>query len=275
MHTTVFLHEALKALNIQPGNTYIDATYGEGGHTQEIMNQGATVLAIDADKVQVAKGRERNHAVVQGLFKDIVTIAKENRLEHVDGILFDFGLSMEQLSKSGKGFSYKNNQEPLDMRLGEEGETAAELLNSLQGEELISDIMKYSEEKYSIDIAKRILGHRRKKALATVGDLKKVIDEIVPEEEPRHKVYARIFQAVRIITNSELEQIQKGLEGALGLIQSGGVIVTITFHSLEDRLVKKFGRSHNELIMEAIDVEKMRPLQSFERSAHLRVLQKK
>ena len=266
MHTTVFLHEALKALNIQPGNTYIDATYGEGGHTQEIMNQGATVLAIDADKVQVAKGRKRNHAVVQGLFKDIVAIAKENHLEHVDGILFDFGLSMEQLSKSGKGFSYKNNQEPLDMRLGEEGETAAELLNSLQGEELISDIMKYSEEKYSIGIAKRILGHRRKKAFATVGDLKKVIDEIVPEEEPRHKVYARIFQAIRIITNSELEQIQKGLEGALGLIQSGGVIVTITFHSLEDRLVKKMG---------AINVERVRPLQSFERSAHLRVLQKK
>ena len=266
MHTTVFLHEAIKALNVKPGNTYIDATYGEGGHTQEIISQGGTVLAIDADKVQVAKGIERNHSVVQGSFKDMVTIAKENHLEHVDGILFDFGLSMEQLSKSGKGFSYKNNQEPLDMRLGEEGETAAELLNSLQGEELISDIMKYSEEKYSIDIAKRILGHRRKKALATVGDLKKVIDEIVPEEEPRHKVYARIFQAVRIITNSELEQIQKGLEGALGLIQSGGVIVTITFHSLEDRLVKKMG---------AINVERVRPLQSFERSAHLRVLQKK
>lgn len=266
MHTTVFLQEAIQALNIQPGNTYIDATYGEGGHTQEIINQGGMVLAIDADKTQVAKGIERSHTVVQGLFKDIVAIAKENHLEQVDGILFDFGLSMEQLTKSGKGFSYRNNLEPLDMRLGEDGDTAAELLNSLQEKELVSDIMRFSEEKYSIDIARRILGHRRRKKLATVGDLKKAIDEIVPEEENRNKVYARIFQAVRIITNSELEQIGQALAGAMSLIKSGGTIVTITFHSLEDRMVKKMG---------AINVERVRPLQSFERSAHLRILQKK
>ncbi|MDA1316927.1 MAG: 16S rRNA (cytosine(1402)-N(4))-methyltransferase RsmH [bacterium] len=275
MHTTVFLQESIQALNIASGKSYIDATYGEGGHTQAIIDKGGTVLAIDADTNQVAKGVKRNHTVVAGLFKDISTIASEHNLESVDGVLFDFGLSMEQLSKSGKGFSFKNILEPLDMRLGVEGQTAAELLNSLQGPELISSIMKYSEDKYATDIVRRILGHRRGKPLRTVGDLKKIIDEVVPEEEPRHKVYARIFQAVRILVNDELDQIKEGLQGALEIIKPGGVIVTITFHSLEDRLVKQFGRTHKELTMEAIDVERVRPLQSFERSAHLRVLTKK
>ena len=275
MHTTVFLHEAIQALQILPGKTYIDATYGEGGHTQLIVDKGGIVLAIDADKNQVAKGLKRNHTVVQGLFKDIGTIAKANNLESVDGILFDFGLSMDQLSKSGKGFSYNYDQEPLDMRLGEEGATAAELLNSYHEKELVAMIMKYSEEKYAIDIARGILSYRRKRALATVGDLKKVINEVVPQEEPRYKVYARIFQAVRIMTNNELDQIKQGLQGAWSLLKPDGVIVTITFHSLEDRLVKRFGRSHLGLSRETVDVEKVRPLQSFERSAHLRILQKK
>ncbi len=272
MHTSVFLEEAVEALNVENGKKYIDATFGEGGHARQIQSKGGIVLGIDADKIQATK--EKEIKVVNGNYGDIRQIAEEHDFIPVAGILFDFGLSMVQLKTGGKGLSYKNNDEPLDMRLGENGQTAAEYLNSALPEQLVEDITKYSEDLVSNRIAHRIVRYRSEKQMETVGDLKKVIDDATGMHgRALEKTYARIFQAVRIIVNDELTQIRRGLEGAYEILEDGGRIVIISFHSIEDRVVKAFVRSKG-FKQQRIPVQKNRKLQTFERSATLRVIEK-
>ena len=272
MHTSVFLNEAVDALDVQEGKKYIDATFGEGGHARLIQSRGGIVLGIDADKVQATK--EKELTVVNGNYGDIKTIAEANHFVPAAGILFDFGLSMVQLKTGGKGLSYRNDEEILDMRLGQEGEPAYEYLNAASYEELAEMITRYSEDLSSERIARRIVTYRSKKPIQTVGDLKNVINEATRlQGASREKTYARIFQAVRIIVNDELTQIQKGLEGAYDILDAKGKIVIISFHSVEDRLVKAFVRSKG-LKHQRISVQKSRKLQTFERSATLRVIEK-
>ncbi len=280
MHTSVFLEEAVASLNIQKKGTYIDATYGKGGHSRLIVEKGGQVLAIEWDPTQIPQTPPKGIQIAKGNYADIAFIAEQYKFVPVDGILFDFGLSMNQLEEGNKGLSYRKLDEPLDMRISNEGITAAEILNEYSEQELANAFMKFSEEIKSNDIAKQIVMFRRRKQFETVQDLVSAIDkglkEVSSVREYAEKVYARIFQALRIIVNEEFNNINKGLEDGLNILKPGGRIVTITFHSLEDRIVKLFARQHkHEVLEEKIDVEQSRKLRSFERSATLRIIEKK
>ncbi len=262
MHHPVLLQAVLDNLNVKPGGKYIDATLGEGGDTMAILEHGGNVLAIDMDENQIAKFKNKNAICVQDNFKDIEKIAKENDFYPVDGIVFDLGLSMRQLNESGRGFSFKKIHEPLDMRMNtDEEETAADLVNGLNKDGLYELFASYSEDLNSRIIAEKIVESRIRRRIKTVGDLIAVIDKAIGRKD--QGTYRRIFQALRIAVNHELDNLRQGLSGALNLIGVEGRIVVVTFHSLEDRIVKKYGGGQL--------VKGDRNLQ-FERSAKLRVI---
>jgi len=276
MHTSVFKNEVMEALNISKGKVFIDATFGQGGHSEEIKSLGGTVLGIEIDPDQVKK-YNGDIKVVNGSFEDLEKIAKENITLPIDGVLFDFGLSMVQLKEGNRGFSYRSQDDPLDMRKSNRGQTVAEYLQEADGESLLENIMKYSEDIHSQKIVDNILKFRNSGRFEKVSDLLKVIDEILPSTDPRdrQKTYARVFQALRMVVNNELGAITKGLTGAIEIVKTGGRIVIITFHSIEDRLVKKFARDHKEQINSIrSSVSSSRKLAKFERSATLRVFTK-
>jgi len=276
MHTSVFKNEVMEALNISKGKVFIDATFGQGGHSEEIKSLGGTVLGIEIDPDQVKK-YNGDIKVVNGSFEDLEKIAKENITLPIDGVLFDFGLSMVQLKEGNRGFSYRSQDDPLDMRMSNRGQTVAEYLQEADGESLLENIMKYSEDIHSQKIVDNILKFRNSGRFEKVSDLLKVIDEVLPSTDPRdrQKTYARVFQALRMIVNNELGAITKGLAGAIEIVKTGGRIVIITFHSIEDRLVKKFARDHKAQINSIRNsVSSSRKLAKFERSATLRVFTK-
>ena len=267
MHHPVLLKAVIDNLGIKKGGLYIDATYGEGGHSLEILKKEGKVLAIDTDFQQILNfkfqiSNWKNLTLVQGNFKDIEKIAKENDFYPVDGILFDLGLSIKQIQESGKGFSFKNSDEPLDMRLNNDLKIkASDLINSLNKEDLYEILARYSEEINSRAIADFIFRTRSLKKILTVGDLVSVIEKAIGKKGER--VLRRIFQGLRIAVNDELENLKKGLTGGLRLIKKDGKILVITFHSLEDRIVKQFGAGKPILGDRKL---------SFERSAKLRVI---
>ncbi len=280
MHTSVFLEEAIEALLVKKNGKYIDGTYGKGGHSKRIVEKGGKVLAIEWDPAQIPTEKLKNIEIAKGNFADMEFIANEYGFIPADGILFDFGLSMDQLEEGKKGLSFRKLDEPLDMRISNTGKTAREILNEFSEHELSDAFMKFSEEIKSKDIAKQIVIIRRKKPFETVQDLVSAIDKALKDLSKNRvfaeKVYARIFQALRIMVNEEFSNIDRGLAAALKILKPGGRIVAITFHSLEDRIVKMFARQHkNEVIEEKVDVEKVRTLRSFERSATLRIIEKK
>ncbi|OGK42755.1 16S rRNA (cytosine(1402)-N(4))-methyltransferase [Candidatus Roizmanbacteria bacterium RIFCSPLOWO2_01_FULL_35_13] len=299
MHTPVLLQEAIEGLNIKKDGLYIDATAGEGGHLTEIARLGRKVLGIDQDEEQIKKlsvilgsptlrrttpessldsgraslslARMTNKIVlVQGNFKDIEKLAKENNFFPVDGILFDLGLSMYQLKKSGRGFSYKNLAEPLDMRISSAIESKASyLINNLEQNELYEIFARYGEEINSLAISKTVVRARSLKPIEKVGDLLQIIDEATGEKD--NKTYARIFQALRISVNNELENLKKVLEGSLKILRKKGRLVVISFHSLEDRIVKQFINNNN---LKQINKKLIKSTNrsNFERSAKMRVI---
>jgi 16S rRNA (cytosine1402-N4)-methyltransferase len=280
MHTSVFGEEAIRELNIQEGGLYIDATAGEGGHTKRIVDAGGRVLALDLDESQINRLKEvfkENEKVklAVGNFDNLEQIAKENGFPQVDGVLFDFGLSMEQVARSGRGFSYRVASDPLDMRINTQSETtAAEIVNTFSIEELYEIFAKYAEELHSQAIAQEIVGNRVKKRLVTVGDLVVLIDHVLDRKqvpEGKEPTYARIFQALRIAVNNEIENIRNGLQQAVRLTKQGGRIVIITFHSIEDRVVKQFIRE-NQLRSLYKNVVRSQSGLRFERSAKLRII---
>lgn len=280
MHTTVFLEEAIDALGVKENELYIDATYGEGGHSNEILHRGGKVLAIDWDGSQVHKAKHKGLTIVEGNYRDIEDIAETYEADKVDGVLFDFGLSMEQIKHGQRGLSFKNLDESLDMRISERLEmTAADFLNTANEQEL-DEVIKYSEDLDSHNIVHQIMKYRKTKKYRSVGDLKKSINFALENCTARHthkkeKTYARIFQALRIIVNYEIENIEKGLQGAFEVISTGGKIVVISFHSIEDRIVTRFAREHKKsLEHKKVDVSKLRKIKAFERSATLRVFTK-
>ncbi|MDO8610380.1 MAG: 16S rRNA (cytosine(1402)-N(4))-methyltransferase RsmH [bacterium] len=272
MHTPVLLQQVIENLDIQTNGLYIDATLGEGGYTREIIEHGGKVLAIDADINQISNFTSlKNIQLVHGNFADIETIAKNNHFYPVDGIAFDLGLSMEQLNTSKRGFSYKKLMEPLDMRLDVENEvTAGEFINYSTQQELYELFARNSEEINSQAIAEAIVAKRKIRKLQTVGDLMQVLNKVTGE--PNAQVNKRIFQALRIAVNEEFVNLSKGLEGSLKLIKDEGKIIVVTFHSLEDRIVKRFIKTHG--CHELKKSIKGRRDVSYERSATLRVFSK-
>lgn len=248
-HQPVLVRQALEALAVRPGGWYIDATLGEAGHASLILDASVPegrLLGIDADPEALEAARRRLEAMrpgvallVQGNFSHIGEIAQEHGFAPVDGILMDLGLSSLQLEGEERGFSFQKDQ-PLDMRFDDtSGETAAELVNTLPEEALADLIWRYGEERRSRAIARAIV---RRRPLRTTGDLNQAIWEAVGHARGRIHPSTRTYQALRIVVNQELENLQRGLEQALQVLRPGGRLVVISYHSLEDRVVKEYLR---------------------------------
>ncbi|MCX7955869.1 MAG: 16S rRNA (cytosine(1402)-N(4))-methyltransferase RsmH [Patescibacteria group bacterium] len=269
MHTPVLLQQAIEKLNIKPNGLYIDATFGEGGYSKEIINKGGKVLAIDLDKEQLLKKKSEflqdKIIFLQGNFSQIEEIAKKNNFYPADGIVFDLGLSMEQIKNSSRGFSYKNEDEILDMRIDiNQSLKVVDLIRKKSAEELEEIFSKYSEEINSKKIALEI---KKRKRIEKVKDLLKAIDKALGFKS--EKTYSRIFQALRIAVNNEFENLKRGLKGALNIIKKEGRIVVVSFHSLEDRIVKNFVRENN---LNFLEKKPIKGVFSYERSAKLRTI---
>ncbi len=261
-HESVLLKETLTYLNVRRGKKYIDATVGGAGHTAAIIRQGGVVLGIDVDpeavesaeKSLAAKFKVQNSKfkIVRGNFKNIEKIAKENDFYPVAGILYDLGLSSYQLEQSGRGFSFQKN-EPLDMRADPELKvTAADLVNGLGEKELTKLFEKYGEEKYARAVAGAIIRSRWDKPIRNSMELADIVEQVVREPRKTHPA-TKVFQALRIAVNDELNNLQSSLPQAFGLLEPassagrpGGRLVVISFHSLEDRIVKNFARGIGE-----------------------------
>jgi len=247
-HRSVLLRESIEGLRIRPDGIYVDGTLGRGGHTLEIakMLKTGRIVAIDCDADAISQAsrnlseQENLIQYVHGNFKDIADILDGLGIETADGMLFDFGVSSPQLDDIKRGFSYKH-EAPLDMRMDtRSGLTAFEVVNSRTEEELRSIFYKYGEERHSALIARAIVKKRAPAPINTTKELSDIIISAVPaaaRREARHPA-KRCFQALRIEVNGELESIGEMLDSAPGRLKAGGRICVISFHSLEDRLVK-------------------------------------
>jgi 16S rRNA (cytosine1402-N4)-methyltransferase len=249
-HIPVLLNEAVEALEVSIGKKYIDATLGGGGHTDLILKLGGVVLGLDRDneaiefvsKKQKAKIKEQKLRVVQGNFSVIKKLAEENGFSTqdggVDGILFDLGVSSHQLDSAGRGFSIKKD-ERLDMRMDKiQSLSAYEVVNSYPREDLVRIFYTYGEEHNAERIAREIVETRKKKEIVTTKDLSSIIEGISHKSEAIHPA-TRVFQAIRIEVNGELDALKRGLADGFDLLNANGRMVVISFHSLEDRAVKQ------------------------------------
>jgi 16S rRNA (cytosine1402-N4)-methyltransferase len=253
LHETVLLNEAVAALNIKDKGTYVDATFGRGGHSKNILNEfkdnsSNQLLAIDLDPaaIEVANELAVSHGkflVEHGAFEDIEQMIDKNFNSKVDGILFDLGISSPQIDQAERGFSF-NKDGPLDMRMDTtDGETAAQWLNRVDWKEISKVLWRYGEEKNATKIAKEIVIYREEiKPLETTSELVGIIEKI-NRYSKKHPA-TRSFQAIRIYINRELEQIENVLPAAINRLKKGGRLVVISFHSLEDRIVKRFIKKH-------------------------------
>ncbi len=250
IHVPVLLKESLDSLNIQQDGFYIDCTLGDGGHSIEILKKlsdKGLLLSIDHDpnaidfvKSYYKEEMKDNWKIYRSNFKKLEKISSELDREP-DGILFDLGISSRQLEEShNRGFSYLESEEPLDMRMDTDlGVTAKDLINALSEKELSYIFHKYGEEKYSYKIAKEIKENLSN--INTVGDLTRIIYKVVPADNSNYKNPSRrVFQALRIVVNDELGSLEEALNNSFKILKSGGRISIISFHSLEDRIVKNF-----------------------------------
>jgi 16S rRNA (cytosine1402-N4)-methyltransferase len=247
-HTPVLLEESMEALAVQPGGRYIDCTIGGGGHALAILEHsspGGQLLGIDADPEAVTAARERLKAykgstlLINDNFVNLKEICLKYSFFPVHGILFDLGLSSLQLEGSGRGFSFQRD-EPLDMRLNPTQEiSAADILNTTPEPELARMIRTLGEERHSRRIAHYIV---RERPLKTTLQLSGIIERAVGGRRGRLHPATRTFQALRIAVNQELEHLSSALGQATGLLGLGGRLVVISYHSLEDRIVKQFMR---------------------------------
>ncbi|MBE3583106.1 MAG: 16S rRNA (cytosine(1402)-N(4))-methyltransferase RsmH [Limnochordaceae bacterium] len=250
-HTPVLLKEALQYLQCRPGGWYIDGTVGAGGHARAILEASAPdgqLLGIDQDRQALAAAAERlasfgsRVTLVQDNFRNLTTIAAQQGWAQVDGILLDLGVSSYQLDTPGRGFSYQH-EAPLDMRMNPGlTTTAADLVNQCSADELTRILKEYGEERWASRISRFIVNARRRERIVTTQQLVEIIEEAVPASARREGGHParRTFQALRIAVNDELGALRQGLNAAAQLLRPGGRLVVITFHSLEDRLVKQF-----------------------------------
>lgn len=252
-HQTVLLREAVDALQVVPSGLYVDATFGRGGHSREILARlgpEGRLLAIDRDPEAVAAGDwlaksdarfTMQHAAFSALASAVDARGWRNR---VDGVLLDIGVSSPQLDDPARGFSFMRDG-PLDMRMNpQEGQPAVEYIARASAEELQTVFSELGEERYSRRIAQAIVRARAVQPLATTRELADLIVSAVPSRDPGRHPATRVFQALRIHVNRELEQLVDALTQTLDLLAPGGRIAVITFHSLEDRIVKRFFNHH-------------------------------
>ena len=247
-HVSVLLDETIEALDPKPDGSYIDGTAGGGGHSAKILERlsgRGRLLMIDRDPDAIAVLQSRFSSderakIAAGNFSQMQSIAEENGIERADGILLDLGVSSHQLDDAERGFSYHNDA-PLDMRMSREGVSAKDLVNSLPETELVSILETYGEEKCAGMIARAIVKRRALQPIETTLELAEIIKAAVPQKVRKAEKHParKTFQALRIAVNGELEALSEGLDEAFELLKPGGRICVITFHSLEDRIVKQ------------------------------------
>ena len=255
-HKPVLLHECLGALAIKPDGIYVDGTLDRAGHSLEIVRRLTTgrLIALDRDETAIEAANRRlgdyldKVTLVHSNFSALDAVLHELGVHGVDGMLFDLGVSSPQLDEAQRGFSYKQDA-PLDMRMDESAAlTAREVVNTYSYEELRRILFEYGEERYALAIAKRICQHREQKPIETTLELADIIRSAMPASALREKQHPakRSFQAIRIAVNDELEPLDRAICDFVDCLKPGGRMLVITFHSLEDRLVKRcFQRLQN------------------------------
>ena len=243
-HQTVLLREAVDALTIKPAGVYVDGTFGRGGHSRAILEQlgpNGRLIAFDRDPQAIAAAQSMNDSrltIVHRAFGDLAPVLAEVGVSAVDGVLLDVGVSSPQIDDGERGFSFRFDA-PLDMRMDTtQGETAAEFLATAGIKDITEVIRSYGEERFAFQIAKKIVATRGERPLATTGQLAALVRETVRTREPGQDPATRTFQALRIHVNQELEQLALALPQAIDLLVPDGRLVVISFHSLEDRIVK-------------------------------------
>jgi 16S rRNA (cytosine1402-N4)-methyltransferase len=251
-HLPVLAEEVMSMLAPAPGSLQIDATLGGGGHTERILeatDPDGRLLGLDADGAAIARVRERlarfgNRLVLrQSNFRELGAVAPDAGFGAVDGLLFDLGLSSFQLADAERGFGIRTGG-PLDMRFdSRRGVAAAELLATLDADELTALFRRYAEEPFAPRIARAIVDARRSAPVATAEELAALVERVAPRGAPgRRRIHpaTRVFQALRIAVNEELDALEEGLAAAVDLLRPGGRLVVLSYHSLEDRIVKRF-----------------------------------
>ena len=295
MHTTVLLKESVDGLNLHSGATVVDGTLGAGGHTElmcENLGRNIRVIALDLDTDAIERAKARLSRLdcdveyVESNFRDIDKVLENLKVTGVDGILLDLGFSNDQLESSGRGISFKKD-EPLKMTLrksiGDNEFDASDIVNTWQEEDIANVIYGYGEERFARRIAREIIESREKSPIKTTHELVEIIERAVPTFYKRGRIHpaTKTFQALRIAVNSELENLRIVLEKGFALLRPGGRLAVISFHSLEDRIVKNFmrdrdkddtGKLLNKKPITPSDEEAKRNPKS--RSAKLRIIEK-
>lgn len=247
VHKPVLFSETIEMLKIKPDGIYVDGTAGGGGHSEAILKKlkTGTLVSIDQDPDAIAAVKERfvsysNSIVVRSNFSKMDQVIRRLSISNVDGVLLDIGVSSHQLDKAERGFSFHKDA-PLDMRMSQEGVSAYDLVNTMAMQELAEIFSKYGEEKFARNIAKAIVKAREHNAITSTEELAELIKSAVPAAVRREGGHParKTFQALRIAVNDELENLSRGLDAAFSILKPGGRLVVITFHSLEDRMVKQ------------------------------------
>lgn len=250
MHIPVLTKEVLEFLNPEPGENFVDCTIDGGGHAREILKKispDGKLLGIDLDEEMIkntrAEIKNENLILANDNFRNLKKITEEKKFSPVSGILIDLGWSSIQIEKSGRGFSFLKD-EPLDMRYSSFGISAAEAVNQLSEKDLADVFWQYGEERFSRRIAKKIVEARKKKRILTTFDLVDAVKTSVSKSYERGRLHpaTRVFQALRIYVNQELENLKEVLPQSVEILAPGGRLAVISFHSLEDRIVKNFFR---------------------------------
>jgi 16S rRNA (cytosine1402-N4)-methyltransferase len=247
-HKPVLLHESIDGLYIKPGGSYVDLTFGGGGHSREVLKKlgkNGRLVAFDQDQDTFANVPDDKRVIfVRANFRYLKHYLKYHAIDKVDGILADLGISSHQIDQPERGFSFKSDAE-LDMRMDmRSGRTASRLLNKASGEELVRIFKSYGELPNAVALSAAIVEAREVAAINTTEDLEKVLKRFIPKQHPS-KFLARVYQALRIEVNSEMEALGEMLMQTAGCMRSGGRLAVITYHSIEDRIVKNFMRSGN------------------------------
>ncbi len=289
-HESVLHAEAIESLNLSPGKRIIDATLGDAGHAEAIakaIGKRGKLLGIDADPEAILRSKKFLESVadrvtlVRDSFANITEVATENELVPVDGVLFDLGWSTPQFQQRGRGFSFMKD-EPLNMRFdgktGDDVVTAATLLKSSSVKELTVMFSRYGDEPRAQRIAKAIADARKQKAITTSGQLAELVEKVYGGKRGKTHPATRVFQALRIAVNEEFDVLKKGITGATEILAKDGVLAIITFHSGEDRIVKRMFQMHPDLKVitkkPIIPTEEEIKQNPKARSAKLRIAQK-